>query len=140
MCSVIPALSTKLLKLESIRRLLLVFRRYVVPVLTLGALKRNIISCHNFLNPMSIKTKFWNRLLKTAPLWPQTQAGHSYSITSETVPAPTVLPPSLIANLNPFSIAIGAINSIVSCELSPGITISTPSFSVATPVTSVVRK
>src|ERR1041384_1094752 len=63
-----------------------------------------------------------------------------YSIISATVPAPTVRPPSRIANLSPFSIAIGAINSISNPELSPGITISTPSFNVATPVTSVVRK
>src|SRR5262249_8035967 len=108
MCSVTPALSTKLLELEAIRGLLLVLRRCVVPVLTLGTLKRNIISWHNFLNPKPTKTQFRSRHLETAPLWPQTQAGHFYSITSETVPAPTVLPPSLIANLNPFSIAIGA--------------------------------
>src|ERR1041384_5872000 len=63
-----------------------------------------------------------------------------YSIISAPVPAPTVRPPSRIANLSPFSIAIGAINSITNPELSPGITISTPSFNVATPVTSVVRK
>ena len=65
---------------------------------------------------------------------------NDYSITSDIVPAPTVLPPSLIANLNPFSIAIGVINSTVKLLLSPGITISTPSANVATPVTSVVRK
>ena len=42
-----------------------------------------------------------------------------------TRPEPTVLPPSRIANLSPFSIAIGVINSIVMFTLSPGITIST---------------
>ncbi len=63
-----------------------------------------------------------------------------YSMISEMVPAPTVRPPSLIANLNPFSIAIGAINSISIVMLSPGITISTPSGNFAFPVTSVVRK
>src|ERR1051325_6799031 len=55
-------------------------------------------------------------------------------MTSETVPAPTVLPPSRMANRNPFSIAIGAINSISIATLSPGITISTPSGKWATPV------
>ena len=40
----------------------------------------------------------------------------------------------------PFSIAIGVISSIVHLRVVPGITISTPSGSVATPVTSVVRK
>ena len=56
------------------------------------------------------------------------------------VPAPTVRPPSRIANRNPFSIAIGVINSISNATLSPGITISVPSGNFATPVTSVVRK
>src|ERR1041384_8080928 len=56
-----------------------------------------------------------------------------YSIIPATVPAPTVRPPSRIANLSPYSIAIGAINSITNPELSPGITISTPSFNVALP-------
>jgi len=57
-----------------------------------------------------------------------------------TTPAPTVRPPSRMAKRRPSSIAIGAI-SVTSIEtLSPGITISTPSGSVTTPVTSVVRK
>src|SRR6266404_5189571 len=64
----------------------------------------------------------------------------TYSTTSETVPAPTVLPPSRIAKRKPFSIAIGAISSMFISTLSPGMTISTPSGKCATPVTSVVRK
>ena len=63
-----------------------------------------------------------------------------YSMTSVTTPAPTVRPPSRIANRSSFSIAIGLISSTVICTLSPGITISTPSGSFADPVTSVVRK
>ena len=63
-----------------------------------------------------------------------------YSKTSLMTPAPTVRPPSRIANRNSFSIAIGVINSTVKLTLSPGITISTPSGNTATPVTSVVRK
>ena len=59
---------------------------------------------------------------------------------SATTPDPTVLPPSRIANLNPFSIAIGVINSIVIEMLSPGITISVPAGNSITPVTSVVLK
>ena len=39
----------------------------------------------------------------------------------ETTPAPTVLPPSLIANLIPFSIAIGCISCAVIFIRSPGI-------------------
>ena len=63
-----------------------------------------------------------------------------YSMIPVTTPAPTVLPPSRIANRNPSSIAICVISLIVICTLSPGITISTPSGSSMVPVTSVVRK
>ena len=63
-----------------------------------------------------------------------------YSMTFATTPAPTVRPPSRIANRNPSSIAIGAISVTVIPMLSPGITISVPSGSTQLPVTSVVRK
>src|SRR4029453_17677751 len=49
-----------------------------------------------------------------------------YSEISVTTPAPTVRPPSRIANRSSFSIAIGTISSIAIVTLSPGITISTP--------------
>src|ERR1043166_8913743 len=65
---------------------------------------------------------------------------HNYSMTSVTVPAPTVRPPSRIAKRRPFSMAIGAIRLMTSEVLSPGMTISAPSGSAAVPVTSVVRK
>ncbi len=64
----------------------------------------------------------------------------NYSAMSVTTPEPTVLPPSRIANLRPFSIAIGVISSTFIFTLSPGIHISTPSGSEITPVTSVVLK
>ena len=64
----------------------------------------------------------------------------NYAIISVMVPAPTVRPPSRIANRKPFSIATGVISSISRLTLSPGITISVPAGNVATPVTSVVRK
>jgi hypothetical protein len=57
-----------------------------------------------------------------------------------TTPAPTVRPPSRMAKRRPSSIAIGAISDTSMRTLSPGITISVPSGSVTTPVTSVVRK
>lgn len=63
-----------------------------------------------------------------------------YFMILDTTPEPTVLPPSRIAKRSPSSIAIGAIRSISISMLSPGITISTPSGSLTTPVTSVVRK
>jgi hypothetical protein len=64
----------------------------------------------------------------------------TYSMISVTTPAPTVRPPSRIANRNSVSMAIGVISSTSICTLSPGITISTPSGNSAAPVTSVVRK
>ncbi len=57
-----------------------------------------------------------------------------------TRPAPTVRPPSRIANRKPSSIAIGEINSTFISVLSPGITISVPLGNDTAPVTSVVRK
>ncbi len=57
-----------------------------------------------------------------------------------TTPAPTVRPPSRIANFTPSSIAIGFISSTAKVTRSPGITISTSAGKVIEPVTSVVRK
>ena len=57
-----------------------------------------------------------------------------------TRPAPTVRPPSRMAKRRPSSMAIGWISSNAISVLSPGMTISVPSGSVTTPVTSVVRK
>ena len=67
--------------------------------------------------------------------------GHActYSIILVTTPAPTVRPPSRMANFEPCSNATGTINSTVRLTLSPGITISTPSGRVMLPVTSIVR-
>lgn len=64
----------------------------------------------------------------------------SYFNISVTCPAPTVRPPSRIANFNPFSIAMGAISLTIRLVLSPGITISVPAGNSTSPVTSVVRK
>jgi hypothetical protein len=44
-----PALSAKLFELESIRRLLLVLGRDVIPVLALGTLQRDVVSWHKSL-------------------------------------------------------------------------------------------
>ena len=63
-----------------------------------------------------------------------------YSMIFEITPAPTVRPPSRMAKRWRSSIAIGVISSTFSSALSPGMIISTPSLSLMTPVTSVVRK
>jgi len=65
---------------------------------------------------------------------------YRYSTMLATTPAPTVRPPSRIANRRPSSIAIGAISATSIATLSPGITISVPSGKTTEPVTSVVRK
>jgi hypothetical protein len=63
-----------------------------------------------------------------------------YSIIWVTTPAPTVRPPSLMAKLSPSSMAMGEMSPTSITVLSPGITISTPSSNLISPVTSVVRK
>ena len=82
------AATAKLTQLQPSGRVLFVFRRHVIALFALCALQNYIISRHYF------------NLLFT------------YSTISETVPAPTVRPPSRIANRKPFSIAIGAIKVI----------------------------
>lgn len=69
---------------------------------------------------------------------PRSAPGHLMILVTE--PAPTVRPPSRIAKRRPSSMAIGWISFTLMKVLSPGMTISVPSASVTTPVTSVVRK
>jgi hypothetical protein len=71
-----------------------------------------------------------------SPNW--VELGHLMILVTE--PAPTVRPPSRIAKRRPSSMAIGWISLTVIPVVSPGMTISVPSGSVTTPVTSVVRK
>src|SRR5712691_12508629 len=54
-------------------------------------------------------------------------------------PAPTVLPPSRMAKRRPSSRAMGVMSVTSRLVLSPGMTISVPAGSLASPVTSVVR-
>jgi hypothetical protein len=111
-----PARRTELLESQLFRCLLSVFRRCVIFSLTLIASKP-----HEFPHERSLLA--WN-----------------YWLILVTIPAPTVFPPSRIANLSPSSIATGVISSISTLILSPGMTISVPWGSFTTPVTSVVRK
>jgi len=62
------------------------------------------------------------------------------SLMAATTPAPTVRPPSRMAKRSFSSMATGTISVTSMVTLSPGITISVPSGSSHTPVTSVVRK
>ena len=63
-----------------------------------------------------------------------------HSTTAETLPAPTVRPPSRIANRSPVSSATAVSSVTSSVTLSPGMTSSTSSGSVTIPVTSAVPK
>ena len=109
-----PARRTIFFKSQFVRGLPLIFCRRIVPVLALFAGQ-----CNNITHLLSASL---------------------YSIISLITPAPTVRPPSRMANRSSFSMAMGVIRLISMLTLSPGITISTPSGSVVTPVTSVVRK
>ena len=79
--------------------------------------------------------RFWR-----PALYQLNYAPKRYLIILVTTPAPTVLPPSLIAKFRFSFIAIGVINLTVNFPSSPGITISVPDGSVTSPVTSVVLK
>ena len=141
---VLTAAPAELLKLQTVRSCLLVLGRYVIAAFAITALQHNIIAWHISF-PIGTHASSvllgYARLRRALFLNRTPEACEpGYSTTSDTVPAPTVRPPSRIAKRKPFSIAIGAINSISICTLSPGITISTPCGRCATPVTSVVRK
>ena len=79
-------------------------------------------------------------VLETGALPIELHSYRAYSIILVTTPAPTVLPPSLIAKFNCSAIAIGVINLTVNLASSPGITISVPAGNSTSPVTSVVLK
>ena len=127
---VTAAATAKLFELQPVRRVLFIFCRYVIPLFALRALQNYVISRHFKTSLFQIPNSRLN--LESGIL--------CYSTISDTVPAPTVRPPSRMANLKPFSIAIGAISVISIWILSPGMTISTPAGRFATPVTSVVLK
>ena len=85
---------------------------------------------------------FWCILRLDTECTPDTQfiSSYNYSMIVATRPDPTVRPPSRIAKVRPWLIAIGWISSIVISMLSPGMHISVPSGRLQTPVTSVVLK
>src|SRR2546422_1274686 len=58
--------------------------------------------------------------------WSAAKVAIHYSVISVTTPAPTVRPPSRIANRNSFSIATGVIRSLVIVTLPPRLSLSAP--------------
>ena len=133
-----PAEAAELAQLEPLARLLLVLGRAVVAPLALGARQRNDVS--HYLDPAGDRRSRPGARKSFLPnAERRTPTSVRYSRISVIVPAPTVRPPSRIANRAPFSSATGVCSSAVIEVLSPGITISTPSGSVSEPVTSVVR-
>lgn len=124
---VLPTKAAILPKLETIWSAALILRGGIISTSAAFACQNNHITHTNHL------------LCETLATSPKVSLT-IYSSISLTTPAPTVRPPSRIANRNSFSIAIGVIKSTEIDTLSPGITISVPSGNVTTPVTSVVRK
>ena len=124
---VLPALSTELTQLDAIRLLSFILRRNVVSILTLAALQRDDLShgpfASEFLCFTNVGQTSSSALLslqncvshppspQDGPTGPQLHPSSPFHCRiSVTVPAPTVCPPSRIANRNPFSIAIGVIS------------------------------
>jgi hypothetical protein len=96
-----------LLQFKSILCVRLVLRRDVVPPFALSTGKRqrrSLVGRHCLLLSLAVEDEL-------------------YLVIFMTRPAPTVRPPSRMANRSPSSMAIGAISSTVISVLSPGITI-----------------
>ena len=120
---------------KATRRKFFIFRCRIIAALTFCAGQCNNIS-HDFNLSQQLANKVMCHFIGTSPR----RRISDYLITSVTRPAPTVRPPSRIAKRMCCSIAIGVINVTSIVTLSPGMTISTPSGRVMSPVTSVVRK
>ncbi|HST50691.1 MAG TPA: hypothetical protein VLJ61_01675, partial [Pyrinomonadaceae bacterium] len=117
---VATASTAELPKLKALRFRLLILSRHVVTALTFRTLQYDVVTRHK-LTPKNLISEI---RLATRRCGNRDLESPGYSTISETVPAPTVLPPSRMANRNPFSNAIGVISSISIATLSPGITIS----------------
>jgi len=130
----LPLMPTVLHHLKTIRGHALVSRRRIIPTLAFTTRHYDKFSRHpdssNF--PRNIDSA-----KKAIPAGSPFRQNYSRILT--TVPAPTVRPPSRMANRIFSSMATGWINFTIMFTLSPGITISVPSGKVTSPVTSVVR-
>src|SRR5438445_5457736 len=105
MIRMLTAASAELPKLQTFSRRLLVLGCYVVAALAIRALQHNIVTRHNVISDFRLPISN----LKASHRFEiyNWQSTIDYCTTSETVPAPTVLPPSRIAKRKPFSIAMG---------------------------------
>ena len=143
MSSALTAGRTELHLLDALRHRLLVARCRVVAALALVARQNGQFSrhCLFFLPSSGLESAPSSGRPLVAGIQERTshRRRSNYLITFETVPAPTVRPPSRIAKRIFSSRATGAMSLTLSETLSPGITISTPSGSSISPVTSVVR-
>src|SRR6185436_20208529 len=95
MIRVFTAASAELFELQTVRSRLLVLRRHVIAALTVTALQYNVIAWHKSLSVRTLPACSIRQHAKGVPT--------GYSTTSETVPAPTVRPPSRMAKRKPFS-------------------------------------
>ena len=113
------------------------FHRNYWPI-SLGLLRHCTTSSLESPSQIELKTRSF-RKIRWASVAHRLEQIQYYWVIWVTAPAPTVRPPSRIANRSPSSIATGVISSTPIWMLSPGITISVPSGSSIAPVTSVVR-
>jgi len=132
MRGVFPAVSAELVELQPLGTLPAILRGAVVAAFAVAACQRDDLAHTPLERPNTGRGAL--RRVRRRPL-----STFGYSTISVMVPAPTVRPPSRIANRAPFSSATGVSSSPLMVVRSPGITISTPSGSLSVPVTSVVR-
>ncbi len=142
---VLAAEAAVLLELDALASIALVLLRHVVAPLALLARKvdrRSFVAQWSLTSFAPVASTEYRvaRSARLVSLYSVLGTRYFYLVILVTRPAPTVRPPSRIANRKPSSIAIGAINSTCISVLSPGITISVPDGKCTAPVTSVVRK
>ena len=143
--SVLPATRTKLVKLEPIRVVAAILFRGVIAFLAITTLKGDhrsdifLLRSHSNVPTFLTTSRRLSCRYSIVLTEPAGRYGSFYSSIFVTTPAPTVRPPSRMANFEPCSNATGTMSSTVRFTLSPGITISTPSGKAMFPVTSMVR-
>src|SRR5665811_2172317 len=115
----------ELLEFQPTRIVSPILFRSVVTLAALSALHRNYraVSLRLLRHYTSsfLGSPPMGELVRSRPETPAPPYFTRYSSMLVTTPAPTVRPPSRIANRNPSSIATGVISSTPICTLSPGI-------------------